>query len=362
MQNRRRLAGETGWIFIVQRPRTSNGYKAKVFKRLIARKGLGRPSNQGLGHFRRSPPCGRSFTAGRLRHYFRRRRPQRPVSHDAFPRRRGRTYLYYFRRHPLSSHQQAGRHPSGYISGVNRGRTVRRLSAVFLKLLFTLARRYGAQVEDFLKVYLRTPGLPQEDVTKALLARGAARRAAAEKLMVRAHEGTSTLRLPASGANRGSTDFQTLSRLDPSNRQVQSLLQLSKQVRPSSFQHPLYLNRFQPYSREEPACHRTPLEIWDRIASYIPRYHLRMWLFVSAFHRDIAQRHIFSTVDLHLGEDQEHRNRALDFFDRIKEDSAFAKKVKKLRLHWSYEEGDTFDLVARESSSSSCCDGMPTFR
>lgn len=54
MQNRRRLAGETGWIFIVQRPRTSNGYKAKVFKRLIARKGLGRPSNQGLGHFRRS--------------------------------------------------------------------------------------------------------------------------------------------------------------------------------------------------------------------------------------------------------------------------------------------------------------------
>jgi len=190
------------------------------------------------------PTQRRSFTAGRLRHYFRRRRPQRPVSHDVFPRRRGRTYLYYFRRRPLSSHQQAGRHPSGYISGVNRERTVRRLSAVFLKLLFTLARRYGAQVEDFLKVYLRTPGLPQEDVTKALLARGAARRAAAEKLMVRAHEGTSTLKLPASRANRRDTDFQTLSRLDPSNRQVQSLLQLSKQVRPSSFQHPLYLNRF----------------------------------------------------------------------------------------------------------------------
>jgi hypothetical protein len=93
------------------------------------------------------------------------------------------------------------------------------------------------------------------------------------------------------------------------------------------------------------------LEIWDRITSYIPRYHLRTWLSVSAFHRDIAQRHIFSAVDLHLGEDQEHRNRALDFFDRIKEDSAFANKVKRLRLHWSYEEGDTFDLVARELRS-----------
>jgi len=90
------------------------------------------------------------------------------------------------------------------------------------------------------------------------------------------------------------------------------------------------------------------LEIWDRVASYIPRYHLRTWLFVSAFHRDITQRRIFSTVDLHLGEDQEHRNRALDFFDRIKEDPVFAKKIKRLRLHWSYEEGDTFDLVSRE--------------
>jgi hypothetical protein len=102
---------------------------------------------------------------------------------------------------------------------------------------------------------------------------------------------------------------------------------------------------------EEPVWHRVPLEIWDRVASYIPRYHLRTWLFVSAFYRDIAQRRIFSTVDLHLGEDQEHRNRALDFFDRIKEDPTFAKKIKRLRLHWSYEEGDTFDLMTREPRS-----------
>ena len=104
------------------------------------------------------------------------------------------------------------------------------------------------------------------------------------------------------------------------------------------------------------------MEIWDRVASYIPRYYLRAWLFVSAFHRDIAQRHIFSTVDLHLGEDQEHRNRALDFFDRIKEDSDFAKKIKRLRLHWSYEEGDTFDLVARELCVLSRCDILLRFK
>ena len=156
-------------------------------------------------------------------------------------------------------------------------------------------------------------------------------------------------------------DLQALSRLDPSNRQVKSLIQLSKQVRPPSVRRWSYLTCFQPYSREEPACHRTPLEIWDRVASHIPRYHLRTWLFVSAFHRDIAQRHIFSTIDLHLGEDQEHRNRALDFFDRIKEDSTFAKKVRRLRLHWSYEEGDTFDLVARELCSSSYLDTPLTF-
>lgn len=104
------------------------------------------------------------------------------------------------------------------------------------------------------------------------------------------------------------------------------------------------------------------MEIWDRVASYTPRYYLRTWLFLSAFHRDIAQRHIFSTIDLHLGEDQEHRNRALDFFDRIKEDPAFAKKIKRLRLHWSYEEGDTFDLVAREPCLSLRCHRFLNFK
>ena len=91
---------------------------------------------------------------------------------------------------------------------------------------------------------------------------------------------------------------------------------------------------------------------------YIPRYHLRTWLFVSPFYRGVAQRHLFSTVDLHLGEDQEHRNRALDFFDRVREDSTFSKKIKRLRLHWSYEEGDTFDLMARGLPLLPCCNAL----
>jgi hypothetical protein len=94
-------------------------------------------------------------------------------------------------------------------------------------------RRYGPKVEEFLEVYLKAPGLPQEDVTKALLARGAARRAAAETLMAKAQQGTDTTTRTPFQADRRYTDIHILARLDPSNRQVKSLLQLSKQVRPS---------------------------------------------------------------------------------------------------------------------------------
>ena len=52
----------------------------------------------------------------------------------------------------------------------------------------------------------------------------------------------------------------------------------------------------------EPAPQRAPPEIWERIARYIPRYQLRSWLSLSAFHREIAQRHIFHTLDLFFGE------------------------------------------------------------
>jgi hypothetical protein len=80
----------------------------------------------------------------------------------------------------------------------------------------------------------------------------------------------------------------------------------------------------------------------------MPRYHLRTWLFISSFHRDIAVRHIFHTVDIYFGEDQENLNRGLDIFDRAKSDPVFACRVKSLRLHWAYEEGDMLDLMSRE--------------
>lgn len=47
--------------------------------------------------------------------------------------------------------------------------------------------------------------------------------------MGKAQQGTGILESP-SGADRRNADFQTLSRLDPSNRQLRSLLQFSKQV------------------------------------------------------------------------------------------------------------------------------------
>ena len=106
------------------------------------------------------------------------------------------------------------------------------------------------------------------------------------------------------------------------------------------------LTKLQIHFVEEPASQRAPLEIWERIARFIPRHHLRTWLFVSAFHRDIAVRLIFHTLDLYFGEDQD-LNRGLDIFDRVKADPAFASRVKALRLHWAYEEGDMYDLMIR---------------
>lgn len=51
--------------------------------------------------------------------------------------------------------------------------------------------RYGEQVENYLEVYLRTPGLSKDNVAKALLARGNARKAAGEKLLAKAQQGMS---------------------------------------------------------------------------------------------------------------------------------------------------------------------------
>ncbi|KAI0742948.1 hypothetical protein C8Q80DRAFT_943720 [Daedaleopsis nitida] len=178
--------------------------------------------------------------------------------------------------------------------------------------------RYGDEVENYLEVYLRTPGLERQDVARALLARGNARKMAGERLLAKAQQ-----------------DFQAVAKLDPSNRELQGYLRRSNMI----------------HFVDEPASQRAPPEIWERIARFIPRYHLRSWLFVSAFHRDIAVRLIFHTIDLYFGEDQDV-NRGLDIFDRVKSDPVFASRVRALRLHWAYEENDMFDLMCRMFKSA----------
>lgn len=51
---------------------------------------------------------------------------------------------------------------------------------------------------------------------------------------------------------------------------------------------------------------------------------------------------------MYFGEDQESVNRGLDIFDRVKADPGFASLVRALRIHWSSEEGDMFDLMLSE--------------
>ncbi|RDB17685.1 hypothetical protein Hypma_001198 [Hypsizygus marmoreus] len=176
------------------------------------------------------------------------------------------------------------------------------------------AGKYGAEVENYLEVYLRTPNLPKEDIARALLARGNARKSGGERLLAQAQQ-----------------DFSTVLKLDPSNREIQLHIRKDRRIRFMS----------------DPASQRAPPEVWERIAYHTPRHHLRTWLFVSSFHRDIAVRQIFHTLDIYFGEDQENLNRGLDIFDRVKADPVFASRVKSLRLHWAYEEGDMLDLMAR---------------
>ena len=52
-----------------------------------------------------------------------------------------------------------------------------------------MGSRYDEKVESYFDVYLRTPGLPASDISRALLARGNARRLAGERLLARAQQG-----------------------------------------------------------------------------------------------------------------------------------------------------------------------------
>jgi len=60
-----------------------------------------------------------------------------------------------------------------------------------IDLYVAFFNRYGLEVEHFLEVYLRTPHLHKHDLTKALLARGNARKAAGENLLAKAQQGKS---------------------------------------------------------------------------------------------------------------------------------------------------------------------------
>jgi len=51
--------------------------------------------------------------------------------------------------------------------------------------------RYGGVVEDYLDVYLRTPNLPKDDIVRALVARGRARKGAGQRLLLMASCGAS---------------------------------------------------------------------------------------------------------------------------------------------------------------------------
>ncbi|KAF7318494.1 hypothetical protein HMN09_00358600 [Mycena chlorophos] len=181
---------------------------------------------------------------------------------------------------------------------------------------------YGPDVEKQLEVYLRTPDLPKDDVVKALVARAGARTEEGERLLREAQR-----------------DYKELEKLDPQNTEVRILREESVQTR----------SRSTPIPRSpSPASHRVPAEVWSLIASYTPRYHLRSWLSVSPFHRAIAVRIIFHTIDLYFAEDQQDvLHRGLDLFDRVKADVVFARRIKTLRIHWAYEEGDMLDLMLR---------------
>ena len=61
--------------------------------------------------------------------------------------------------------------------------------ATLYVLSIRFVARYGKDVESCLDVYLKIPGLPEEDMAKALFARGNARKNSGEQLFVKAQQG-----------------------------------------------------------------------------------------------------------------------------------------------------------------------------
>ncbi len=82
----------------------------------------------------------------------------------------------------------AGYLPDAALALIEDGQWVIDLgSKTLLPLCFVI--RYGEEVENYLDCSFKTPGLPKEDVEKALFARGNARKSSAERLFAKAQQG-----------------------------------------------------------------------------------------------------------------------------------------------------------------------------
>ena len=60
-----------------------------------------------------------------------------------------------------------------------------------LSVIELVPHRYGGMVEDYLDIYLRTPNLPKDDIVRALIVRGRARKGAGQRLLLMASHGAS---------------------------------------------------------------------------------------------------------------------------------------------------------------------------
>lgn len=95
----------------------------------------------------------------------------------------------------LNQHRKAKFLLDTALALIEAGQWVKRPTSLSLSPLFRFFqiqiyfRRYGAQVENYLEVYLKTPGLSKSEITKALLARGTARKRGGEKLLAKAEQG-----------------------------------------------------------------------------------------------------------------------------------------------------------------------------
>ena len=136
--------------------------------------------------------------------------------------------------HPAIKSTQKGFFSVGYCSCLDWCWAVSLLPLLLFWIPSLISFRYGAEVENYLEVYLRTPGLSNSDITRALLARGSARKRGGESLLVKAEHGTYHSPPPKFNLfeffffffffGYRSTDFRTVLKLDPLNKELQQSL------------------------------------------------------------------------------------------------------------------------------------------